>query len=60
VLSPRVIASAVAVLPVAKATRKPALGQRSWVLWAGWGLGMAVALLTVREESTRRVSADRR
>jgi hypothetical protein len=60
VLSPRVYASALAVLPVVKATRKPALGQRSWVLWTGWGLGMAVALISVRQESLRRVSADQR
>jgi hypothetical protein len=53
-LSPRVLASGLAVLPVARATRKPALGQRSWVLWLGWGLGTAVALATVRQESLRR------
>jgi hypothetical protein len=53
-LSPRVLASGLAVLPVARATRKPALGQRSWVLWLGWGLGVAVALATVRQESLRR------
>jgi len=59
-LSPRVLASTLAVLPVAKATRKPALGQRSWVLWLGWAAGLAVALVTVRQDSVRRVSADRR
>ncbi|GAA4186921.1 hypothetical protein GCM10022288_11210 [Gryllotalpicola kribbensis] len=60
VLSPRLYASALAVLPVVKATRKPQLGQRSWVLWAGWALGTAAALITIREESARRVSTDRR
>ncbi|GAA4178789.1 hypothetical protein [Gryllotalpicola koreensis] len=58
-LSPRVYASALAVLPVVRATRKPALGQRSWALWAAWGLGMAVTLITVREDSARRVSTNR-
>jgi len=53
-------ASALAVLPVMKATKKPALGQRSWVLWAGWALGVVVAIVTVREDSARRVSTDRR
>jgi len=60
VLSPRLFASALAVLPVVKATRKPALGQRSWVLWAGWGLSVAAAFMTVRQESSRRVSTNRR
>jgi hypothetical protein len=60
VLSPRLYASALAVLPIVKATRKPQLGQRSWVLWAGWALGTAAAIVTIREESARRVSPDRR
>jgi len=59
-LSPRVYASALAVLPVVKATRKPRLGQRSWVLWIAWALGVVLALVTVREESVRRVSTNRR
>lgn len=58
-LSPRVIGSALAVLPVVGATRKPGLGQRTWVLWAGWGLGLAVALVTVRQDSVRRVSTQK-
>lgn len=56
-LSPRIYASALAVLPVVKATRKPVLGQRSWVLWIGWALGTALAVATVRQDSARRVSA---
>jgi len=60
VLSPRLFASALAVLPVVKATKKPALGQRSWVLWVGWGLGVVAAFMTVRQESARRVSTNRR
>jgi len=59
VLSPRVVGSALAVLPVAKATRKPALGQRTWVLWLFWAIGFLISLVTVREESARRVSAPR-
>lgn len=59
-MSGRLAASTLAVLPVIKATRKPALGQRSWVLWLGWGLGMVAALMTVRQESARRVSTERR
>lgn len=55
-LSGRVVGSALAVLPVIWATRRPALGQRSWVMWAGWGLGMLTAVVTVRQESVRRVS----
>jgi hypothetical protein len=60
VLSPRLFASALAVLPIAKATRKPALGQRSWVLWVGWGLGVIATVMTIRQESVRRVSTNRR
>ncbi|GAA4157330.1 hypothetical protein GCM10022286_08850 [Gryllotalpicola daejeonensis] len=60
VLSPRLYASALAVLPVVRATRKPQLGQRSWVLWAGWALGTAAAIVSVREDSARRVSTNRR
>jgi hypothetical protein len=58
-MSGRVAASTLAVLPVVKATRKPELGQRSWVLWVGWGLGLAAALVTVREESVRRATVRR-
>ena len=60
VLSPRVVGSALAVLPVVKQSRKPPLGQRTWVLWVFWGIGFLISLVTVREESARRVSAPRR
>jgi hypothetical protein len=60
VLSPRVIGSALSVLPVVKQSRKPALGQRTWALWVFWGIGFLISLVTVREESSRRVSASRR
>lgn len=60
VLSPRVVGSALAVLPVVKQTRKPVLGQRVWVLWAFWGIGFVISLVTVREASARRVSAPHR
>lgn len=59
-LSPRLIASALAVVPVAKASRRPGLGQRTWALWALWGVGLVAAFVTVREESARRVSPDAR
>jgi len=59
-LSPRLIAAAAAVVPIVKASKRPELGQRTWALWALWGAGLAVSFLTVREQSARRVSADRR
>ncbi|WP_022881174.1 hypothetical protein [Gryllotalpicola ginsengisoli] len=55
VLSPRLVGSALAVVPVIKATRRPPLGQRNWVLWLAWAGGLALAVATVREESARRV-----
>ncbi|HEY0248801.1 MAG TPA: hypothetical protein VGC45_11135 [Gryllotalpicola sp.] len=57
-LSPRVIGSALAVVPVVRAMRRPALGQRSWVLWAAWGAGAVLAVATVRQNSARRATAD--
>ncbi|MFC4242606.1 hypothetical protein ACFOYW_04405 [Gryllotalpicola reticulitermitis] len=60
VLSPRVVGSALAVLPVARQSRKPRLGQRTWVLWLLWAIGFLISLLTVREDSARRVSTSRR
>ena len=55
-MSPRLVAAAAAVVPVAKAAKRPELGQRSWALWGLWGLGLVAAFVTVREESARRVS----
>lgn len=60
VFSPRVIGSALAVLSVVRRSRKPALGQRTWALWLFWGIGFLINLVTVREESARRVSPPRR
>lgn len=59
VFSPRLIGSVLGALPLARATRKPVLGQRTWVLWAIWGIGFLVNLVTVRQESARRVSTPR-
>ena len=58
-LSPRVVGSALAVLPVARQSRKPVIGQRTWVLWVFWAIGFLISLVTVREESARRVSTPR-
>jgi hypothetical protein len=30
------------------------------VLWVGWGLGVVAAVMTIRQESVRRVSTNRR
>jgi len=60
VLSPRVLGSAFAVLPVVRQSRKPALGQRTWALWLFWGIGFLINVVTVREHSARRVSPSRR
>ena len=57
--SPRVIGSAFGVLGVAKATRRPDLGQRNWVLWLAWAGSLVVAITTVRQDSARRVGAQR-
>lgn len=58
-LSPRVVGSALSVLPMARRSRKPTLGQRTWVLWVFWAIGFLINLATVREESARRVSRPR-